>query len=272
VVVLAAFAFTAHAESIGLPHTVPSFNQAYTDGTGAWGNAALGTGGCPDTIAESGCLLTAFASVLAYYGIDLHVTSSESSTGRARTGMDPGILNDWLRSHGGYGQCSEDPAGACCLVWENLPADVALTFHTNRSEAGLTPLSMVAIDHALREGQPIVAGVHWDSSCRSGSSQSEDCHWIVITGKIGDSYTILDTYNPKASSSTGVRTTLKDGVKGSYVVDRFVIVAPASPVEGEASSSTDTVPSGGAANGFVVLLVALVIVAAVVAVVTSLEP
>jgi hypothetical protein len=155
--------------------------------------------------------------------------------------MDPGILNDWLREHRGFGHCSQDPVGDCCLAWDGLPEGVELTFHANRSEIGLNAVSTVVIDHALRSGEPVVAGVHWDETCRAGSSQTEDCHWIVLTGKIGDTYTIVDPINLDPADPKGVRTTLDRGTRGAYIIDRFVVV---SPGPGTATSlPRDTAPT-----------------------------
>jgi len=258
----------AGAETILLPHTVPSFSQNYTDGPGAWGDCGLGTSGCPDQISTTGCLVTAFASVLAYYDLEVSVSSQFSCTGAARRGMDPGVLNDWLRENGGFGHCAQDPVGDCCLAWDRLPGDVKLTFYANRNDVGLNPVSAVVIDHALRSGRPVVAGVHWGAFCRGGSSQTEDCHWIVLTGKAGDTYTIIDTINPDGSASRGVRTTLDAGTHGAYTIDRFVVVSP--PSAGfETSTGTDesalvqipeTTTSSAAAKALVLLLVAAAIV------------
>lgn len=216
--VLLAGAASALGETISLPRPMPSFNQYYTDGDDAWGDCSLGETTCPDTLWESGCLVTAFAAVLAYYDVTVSVVASESSTGSARTGMDPGILNDWLHAHGGFDNCH--------LVWEAVPSHVGLTRHVNRSEVGLNPVASIVIDYALRQGHPIIAGVHWGAICRSGSSQSEDCHWVVITGKIGDTYRIMDPINWDSASPYGVSTTLDQGTKGAYIIDRYYVVAP----------------------------------------------
>ena len=221
---LAALALPSLGQPIELPRPVPSFNQAYTDGPNAWGDCPLGTDGCPDQICTTGCLTTAFASVLAYYGVEVFVEAGGSCTGRGRTGMDPGILNDWLRAHGAYGRCAQDPIGNCCLAWERLPNGIELTFHVNRSDVGLNPVASVVIDHALRQGRPVIAGVHWGAFCHGDSGQTEDCHWVVLTGKAGESYSIIDPYNADSSSPYGVRTTLNAGVHGAYIIDRFVIV------------------------------------------------
>jgi len=266
----------AGAETILLPRTVPSFNQNYTDGPDAWGDCALGTAGCPDRVAGTGCLVTAFASVLAYYAVDVSVPASASCTGEARSGMDPGILNDWLRAHSGFGHCAQDPVGNCCLAWDRLPGGVELDFHSNRSDDGLNPVASVVIDHALREGHPVVAGVHWGAACRAGSSQTEDCHWVVLTGKAGDTYTIVDPINPDATDRHGVRTTLDAGTHGNYIIDRFVVCeldADGSTSPPDAHDTTD-VPSetetgASAATRVVVLVGLLVAVAGIIALVSS---
>ncbi len=228
------------AQTIELPRDVPAFNQAYTEGPGAWGNCPLGTIGCPDHIYTTGCLVTAFSSVLAYYDIDVTVPARSSCTGAARTGMDPGIFNDWLREIGGYGRCAQDPVGNCCLIWTQLPAALEITTHVNRSEVGLNPVAAVVIDHALRQGYPVVAGVHWGASCNGGSGQTEDCHWVILTGKIDDTYTIIDPFNPDPASPYGVRTTLDAGVHGRYIIDRFVVVE--APPPGQINLEIKAVP------------------------------
>lgn len=239
-IVISVLGIVAMGESILLPRSVSSFNQNYTEGPDAWGDCSLGTRGCPDQICTTGCLVTAFSCVLGYYDIEVTVPASASCIGRARTGMDPGILNDWLRANGGFGHCAQDPLGDCCLAWSQLPGDIELTFHANRSDDGLNPISSVVIDHALRSGEPVVAGVHWDAFCRGGSSQSEDCHWVVLTGKIGDRYTIVDPMNLDASDPNGVRTTLDAGTRGAYIIDRFVVVSRAQPTTVATSAEPTT--------------------------------
>ena len=220
---------TCYPQTIELPRVVPAFNQAYTDGPDAWGNCPLGTIGCPDQLCTTGCLVTAFSSVLAYYQIDVTVPARSSCTGQARSGMDPGIFNDWLREVGGYGRCTQDPVGNCCLIWEQLPAELDITTHINRSDVGLNPVASVVIDHALRQGYPVIAGVHWGAFCNGGSSQTEDCHWVILTGKRDDTYAIVDPFNPDPTSPYGIRTTLDAGVRGSYIIDRFVVIASPHP-------------------------------------------
>lgn len=270
---LVSFAAPALGQAIDLPGVVPPFNQAYTDGPGAWGDCPLGTGGCPDQVCTTGCLTTAFASVLAYYGVEVSVAALDSCTGRARSGMDPGILNDWLRAAAAYGRCARDPIGNCCLIWEGLPGNVELTFHVNRSDVGLNPVASVVIDHALRQGRPVIAGVHWGAFCREGTGQTEDCHWVVLIGRTGETYSIIDPYNPDESSPYGIRTTLDAGVRGAYIIDRFVIVESGSSVtspdvEGP-STSPETPLDDRSGSSFAVLVAILALVAALVFLVTA---
>ena len=255
------------AETILLPRTVPSFNQSYTDGPEAWGDCPLGTAGCPDLVRTTGCLVTTFSSVLAYYGIEVHVPAARSCTGRARSGMDPGILNDWLRANGGFGRCAQDPVGDCCLAWDSLPGGIGLGFYANRSDDGLNAVAAVVIDHALREGRPVVAGVHWGAVCRGGSTQTEDCHWIVLTGKVGDTYTIVDPINLDATNPRGVRTTLGAGTHGRYIIDRFVVVSgPAVPPSTTGPDGVSTGPSDEGEKGVPAAVTAVVLVALLAAI------
>ena len=269
----AALSLPAIGQPIELPRPVPPFNQAYTDGPGAWGSCPLGTDGCPDQVCTTGCLTTAFASVLAYYGVEVSVEAGGSCTGRGRTGMDPGILNDWLRAHDAYGHCARDPIGNCCLAWERLPDGVELTFHVNRSDFGLNAVASVVIDHALRQGHPVIAGVHWGAFCHGDSGQTEDCHWVVLTGKVGETYSIIDPYNGDSSSPYGIRTSLDAGVHGAYVIDRFVIVeydAAAAPSgEGNSVPVREIAAEDPGGSSALVLLAALALVAALVVLVTA---
>jgi hypothetical protein len=270
---IASLVSPAVGQTIELPRAVPLFNQAYTDGPDAWGDCPLGTGGCPDQVCTTGCLTTAFASVLAYYGLELSVASEDSCSGRARSGMDPGILNDWLRANAAYGHCARDPIGDCCLDWGRLPGGVELTFHVNRSDVGLNPIASVVIDHALRQGRPVIAGVHWGAFCHGDTGLTEDCHWVVLTGKTGDTYSIVDPYNADSSSPYGIRTTLDAGVHGVYIIDRFVIVdhdpTVGSPVIDDTETERETGSEARSELSAVVLLAALALVTALVLLVTA---
>lgn len=214
--------------AIGLP--VPSFNQAYRGAFGYWADCRLGSAGCPYTIGAVGCLVTAFAMVLAFYGVELYVPQEESCSGRVQVGIDPGILNDWLRMNDGFGRCTPGSAGNCCLRWAALPPQISLSSHENRSEPGIDAVSRSIIDRALERGRPVIAGVHfWGGACRSPDSNREDCHWVVITGRLGDDYLIIDPYNRDHTDPQGTVTTLSRGVLGAYTIDRFVVVYGPGP-------------------------------------------
>jgi hypothetical protein len=226
---VASAVFVGAQTHLSLPTPLPSFNQAYRDASGIWGNCRMGTEGCTDRLEAAGCLIAAFAMILDYYQVEFFIPASSSCTGRARTGMDPGILNDWLRSHSGYGRCVQDPIGNCCLEWSRLPSQIALSFHENRSEVDLDVNARRTIDQALSAGYPIVAGVHWGAFCHGSVQKTEDCHWVVVTGKDGLTYEIVDPYNPLTSSREGIRTTLRRGSLGNYTIDRFVVVSGPVP-------------------------------------------
>ena len=210
---------------------IPGFNQAYRDPHGYWGSYRMGTNGCPDRIETAGCLITSLAAVLDYYGIKLTIPAAESCTGRTRTGMDPGIVNDWLRAHGGYGRCATDHTGNCCLEWTAVPPEVSLVDHENRATSGIDSNSRLLIDHALAHGYPVIAGVHWGAHCHGTTVKTKNCHWVVITGKIGSTYMITDPYNRDKHDPYGVRTTLNRGVFGTYTIDRFVVVKGSVPTQ-----------------------------------------
>ena len=213
---------------ITLPAPVPAYNQAYRGASGYWGECSMGTNGCGDTIATDGCLITAFSMVLGYYNVDLSIPRASSCTDTARTGMDPGILNDWLKTHGGYGKCGND-VGSCCLEWTHLPPQISTTIYVNHSEHGVDSTAARTNDRSLSQGNPVICGVHWGSHCHGSTTQTEDCHWVVITGKKGSTYTIIDPYNRDTSDPAGVSTTLDHGTFGAYTIDRYVVVSGVVP-------------------------------------------
>ncbi len=222
------FTVPAPAEQANFSLAVPAFNQAYRNADGYWGDCSMGTNGCTDVVASAGCLITSFAMVLDYYGVEFAVPADSSCTGNPRKGMDPGILNYWLKTHSGYGRCGDDP-GSCCLEWTHLPPQISIKTYVNHNENGLDTDAAVIIDQALRSGYPVICGVHWGSHCHGTISQTEDCHWVVITGKASTTYTIIDPYNRDTTAPAGVTTTLDRGAFGSYTIDRYVVVSGRSP-------------------------------------------
>ncbi len=222
--VLVLFAVTlpivAVGETAALPYQTRGYSQAFQGSPGAWGDDRLGTAGCPDSLATTGCLVTAIACVLEYYGMEVALPAS----GGRITGSDPGALNAWLKENGGFGHCASDAFGNCCLEWSHLPPELLLHTYYNTSEMGMDVQATARITRALEQGQPVLAGVHWGVPCGADPDRSEDCHWIVITAQAHGTTVILDTYNPDFSSPYAVRTTLDRGVHGSYIIDRYVVV------------------------------------------------
>jgi len=128
-----------------------------------WGNDLLGT--TPGTLGAEGCAVTSAAMVLGYYGID----------------TDPQRLNRFLTDHGGYtpngwmqweGPAALEP-GVIAKAYEDLP-------------------SYYLIDWNLWRHNPVIIRLH----LQGGST-----HFVVIVGKEGWNYLILD---PGAGFSKGI--------------------------------------------------------------------
>ena len=167
----------------------------------------LGTcNGC--TIKSDGCVVTSLAMALSYYGITVTVPAEQSSTGAARTGMDPAILDDWFTWKGGYSTNTKKCPGKCLMNWQILPGDVTVSDRQyNPKTDGISQETYRFIDSALSGGNLVIAGVHWDS-------KPEDSHFVLITGRAGNTYEIIDPYG-------GRETTLKKGTLGSYIIDHY---------------------------------------------------
>ncbi len=159
---------------------VPLFSQR----NGSWSGNQLGT--CSTTIGVAGCAVTAEAMVFSFYGVS--VSSSAGS------GMNPAILNAWLRDNGGY---APDPSGGNCLVnWGTVPSGINYTGTDSY-------LNTSKLNGELAAGRPVIAQVHG-----SGTTM----HFVVITGQNGSTYDINDPWN-------GDQRTLNNGDLGSYAVD-----------------------------------------------------
>lgn len=104
-----------------------------------WGSNKLGT--CSDTICSAGCAMISVAMILKTKG----------------TNKDPGSLNSWLKSNGGY-------SSGCLINWASVNAFGTVTYigkqHPNESE----------ICNGLKAGHGLVANVH------NGG------HWVLLTG------------------------------------------------------------------------------------------
>jgi len=115
---------------------------------------------------NSGCTTTAAAMVFDYYGANL----------------DPGTLNDYLNSHSGYtsgGYLKWDVAEAAA----NANGGHVTAFHAYGGSA-TNAVNNSTINNALNAGYPVIAQVDGGS------------HWVVITGKTDNTFTINDPYFP----------------------------------------------------------------------------
>ncbi len=149
---------------------VPDFKQRDL----GWGNDHLaGKSGCP-TVAVAGCALTSVADVLAYYG------TPQLTQGYGP--VSPDNLNRWLTAHGGYGGCK--------ISWEvaanSTGGYVGEPTILRTSQYDLAAREQ-AIDNALSQGRPPIVEVKGKLGIP---------HWIVLSGKSGDSYSIVDPDGP----------------------------------------------------------------------------
>lgn len=145
-----------------------------------WGSNQLGT--CAvDTIYSSGCATTSKAMIFNYYQPNY---------------TNPAQLNDCLTDNGGY-------ADGCLAPHDetnNICAPSGLTFAGH-----ITSDFNTTIDLELSNGYPVMAKVQ---------SASVDMHFIIITGKSGDTYSINDPWDLQF-----IDRTLETGCFGSYVID-----------------------------------------------------
>jgi uncharacterized delta-60 repeat protein len=139
----------------------------------AWGSDHLATDPECSTIASEGCALTSAANVFAYYG------TQELTEGYGV--VNPGNLNEWLDDHAGY--------DGCAINW--CVADNATGGHAGNPEIWRSWHSLAertqAIDDALDHDKLPIVQVRnrWGGP-----------HWIVLSGRSGDSYTIMDPDGP----------------------------------------------------------------------------
>eukprot|EP00483_Globobulimina_turgida_P007496 UN07510 len=121
--------------------------HSYKQCDSAWGSQPLGTGG-GNTICSAGCAMTSVAMMLGHYGVN---------------NENPGELNKWLDSHGGY-------ADGDLLVWSAVDS----LGSPHPSYQGQEKPSVATLQTALSECHGLVANV------RSGS------HWVLLTGYAGN--------------------------------------------------------------------------------------
>jgi uncharacterized protein YvpB len=173
----------------------------------AWGGAPLGTSPT-DTVASSGCAVTAVTMMLAYYGIN----------------TDPGTLNAWLTANGGY-------FGDDDLLW------AAVNQYTNNQVVftGWYGSDVSLIKAELDVGHPVIAEVQLDGNQ----------HFVLILGYTGNSFQIndpwfadtvnfADRYGDPASGIVSIRTFMpgdspgpRDGGRVNWIATAIADLHPA---------------------------------------------
>jgi len=145
--------------------TVPFFSQRDS----GWKDDLMGLSGLK--VGDYGCAMTCTAMVLEYYGVD----------------TDPGVLNAWLSSHGGY-----TSGGA--LYWSKLAeySEGRVQFvHSSEFWSFSSPSTKhwEKLDQELDQGRPVIVKVDFDPS----SPFVE--HWVLVTCKSGNDYYINDPWD-----------------------------------------------------------------------------
>lgn len=131
-------------------HDVPHFAQ----GDPRWGAQRLGS--TPGSLAAEGCAVASAAMVMASYGADL----------------DPGRLNSFLRTNGGF-------TDRGWLYWEKAAAwEPVVARHVYEDDA-----SHFLIDWNLLRGNPVIVRLRYPSGIT---------HFVVIVGKRGYEYLVRD--------------------------------------------------------------------------------
>lgn len=154
----------------------------------AWGGAALGTSAA-DTVASSGCAITAVTMMLRYYGVN----------------TDPGALNAWLTVNAGYAFDDE-------LIWSAV----------NRFSGGQVLFSdwtgpdLGLIRAELDAGRPVIAEVSL------GGNQ----HFVLIVGYSGNAFQIND---PWFADSVNFSDRYGDPASGILSIRTFVTADPPAP-------------------------------------------
>lgn len=152
--------------SAGYRIAVPSFKQANPAFSGV-----LGYG--PDSIAQSGCAVTALSMVLNYYGVK----------------TTPRTLNDQLLKTGGFWWDAGLKRGTALLSW--TPASIQAVSGGKVSETlniraadAQWPLRWNIIDRELRNKRPVIVKLSRDGDITG--------HYVVIVGKQGPRYLVND--------------------------------------------------------------------------------
>ncbi len=165
----AAAAFATIAIS---PIDVPFFSQ--NNSADPWYGDALGTCGSY-TIHTAGCAVASLAMIEAFNG---QVVSSPKGTG-----MDPGILNAYLK------QSSVGGMSGCLLTWRGVPGSPTMTapkFTPTTKATGVPDSVKQTIQAELIANRPVIGYIEW----RNSAGAVTNTHFVVIVGQTaaGDYY------------------------------------------------------------------------------------
>ena len=130
-----------------------------------WGSNGLGT--CSQTICSAGCAMTSVAMFLNHKGCS----------------KDPGTLNSWLKSNGGY-------SGGCNINWASVDKLGYSTFMGKQTPTETEMCNGIAAGHGL------VANVH------NGG------HWVLLTGCAGGG--VFYVNDPGYSTTTYKKSDIVD--------------------------------------------------------------
>ena len=187
-----------------------------------WKSEVLGFGDPEDTIGYVGCALTSVAILLSGHGY------SET----------PKTLNQKLKNVQGFVSAAIR-WGSVSQVYPNVTVRSNITCTTS-------PAPLELIDAAIAAGQPAIVQV--DSSPASGIQT----HWVVLYGKKGDDYLMLDPwpYQPDITKEDLLMARyargnpLKRAISHVILYEAFGSGGPISTPSG--TSGTTPVPTGGA--------------------------
>lgn len=138
---------------------IPSLAQAQVVAYGQrwqpWANYTCGWG--PGTIAQYGCAITALASMETWRG----------------WGHNPGTLNAWGRSHGGF--------SGNLVVWGAYPGYRALRDYS------YVTADLAWINHQLDIGNVVIVKTYMPPF-------RQQAHWVLLYGRTGNTYRMMDPW------------------------------------------------------------------------------
>ena len=185
-----------------------------------WKSDILGFGDPEDTIGYVGCAVTSVAMLLSGHG--------HSET--------PKTLNQKLKNAQGFVSAAIR-WGSVSQVYPNM------TVRSNIS-CTTTPAPLELIDAAITAGQPAIVQV--DSSPASGIQT----HWVVLYGKKGDDYLMLDPwpYQPDITKEDLLMNRYARGNPLRRAISHVILYeafGSGGPISTPSTPGTTPVPTGG---------------------------